>query len=364
MDYVVAGFGIGAVLALIGFALWEMFGNVEEPGTSWLGRTAIGLMLGALVIWAVTGVSLISHIDDSTGSRLVLLTTLVTLVAIGAGSFWYWRADRALAATRPRPAKASPQRAVAPMAAAVGASADIELTEWDSWPEREAAAQANAKPEKAKPAQVASFEPEVAAEAAPVTETESDAVEIDRLEPASVEAIPEPEAPPPAVSEAAVAEAEPEVPSNVRQLRPTALVESSEPIEAEDVLIAETVDLAPPVEAAENAAPAVVVEAVEVVETAPVADLETPDVETDPQDDDEEPLVVESIGAPVAFESSLLADVDGSLADDGGYRSPLLSDLGSDQLEGVGLAKWRPDARLTEQDEKDETPPASAGRRR
>ena len=100
MDYVVAGFGIGAILALIGFALWELFGNVEEPGTSWASRAAIGLMLGALVIWAITGVSLISHIDDSTGSRLVLLTTLVTLIAVAGGAFWYWRADRALAAIK------------------------------------------------------------------------------------------------------------------------------------------------------------------------------------------------------------------------------------------------------------------------
>jgi hypothetical protein len=69
--------------------------------------------------------------------------------------------------------------------------------------------------------------------------------------------------------------------------------------------------------------------------------------------------------SPTGFESSLLADVDGSLAaNDGGYRSPLLSDLGSDKLEGVGLAKWNPDARLTEENEEDAPPQSKSGRRR
>ena len=65
---------------------------------------------------------------------------------------------------------------------------------------------------------------------------------------------------------------------------------------------------------------------------------------------------------PAAFESSLLADIDvTSAASDGRYRSPLLADLqqNPDELEGVGLAKWRPEARLTAEDQTATPPPKS-----
>ena len=46
MDYVVAGFGIGAIVALIGFALWELYGNSDEPGHGWLTRASIAIVRG------------------------------------------------------------------------------------------------------------------------------------------------------------------------------------------------------------------------------------------------------------------------------------------------------------------------------
>jgi hypothetical protein len=360
LDYVVAGFGIGAILALIGFALWELYGNVDEPGKNWLSRAAIGLMLGALVIWAVTGVSLISDIDDSTGSRLVLLTSLVTLVAIAGGVFFYWRADRALAAAMPRPAKVSVQREIAPAAAASLALEDVELSEWDSWPERDAGKQEVPDSDAEKPGAPASFEPEVAAEAVEEIDTaDSDSgAETDEPDAKAVQDTSEKTVQVEPVAEGAEPAAE--LPSNVRPLRLPATIGSAEPEEADDVLIAESVQ---------------VVKAEAVGDEAPPEDLEEVDetvgeiVEEpwpDEVNDDEAQDAPESEkdnGEPGAFESSLLADVDGSLADqDGGYRSPLLSDLGADKLEGVGLAKWRPDARLTEQEKEEAPPPAKRSR--
>ncbi len=118
--------------------------------------------------------------------------------------------------------------------------------------------------------------------------------------------------------------------------------------------------------AAEPVPPAVVVadearvEAVEVIDTAVVAEHDAPVLQDEVPD---QPLAGEMDGKLVAFESSLLLDVDGSLAEEGGYRSPLLSDLGSDQLEGVGLAKWRPDARLTGQEDEETPLPTNTNRR-
>ena len=370
LDYVVAGFGLGAILALIGFALWEVFGSVEEPGRSWLSRVAIGLMLGSLVIWAITGVSLISHIDDSTGARLVLLTTLVTLISVAAGSFWYWRADRALAATRPRPERISMQREGAAVAAPLGAIEDVELTDWDSWPERDADKTPetdSAAPEAATPE---SFEPEVAAEAPEVAQ------ELAQIEPDPPEenvAVAdeddlEPEVVAPADVEMVAESVPSELPSNVRPFRAPAPV-PSEPVAVveEDLLVAETVDIAmvelPEAIEIEDEAPATVAEEPVTLLVAE-AEVEAPDLLQD-GNGDEVPMEADEIVPPEGFESSLLSDIDGSLVDDeGAYRSPLLSDLGSDKLEGIGLAKWRPEARLTDEDEADSAPPAKRIRRR
>jgi hypothetical protein len=333
LDYVVAGFGIGAILALAGFALWELYGDADELGTGWLSRAAIGLMLGALVIWSVTGVTLLSTIDDSTGSRLVFFTSLVTLISVAAGTYWYWRADRAIAASiqrQPRP-RADP----APVSAD-----DVEPSEWDSWPERDANRREAPELAAAVIAENAgSFEPEVAAEAveAPdeAAEPELDdqtAVAIAAVdepavaEEADAEANPAPEpAPEPAVGDTAVADdapAEP-IPANVLPLRLPATVESAPGQESDDR--EETVG------AVDEAAPA---------EPESTKEPEAPEPKRRSNSGD---------GTPTTFESSLLADIDATSADgDGRYRSPLLADLVPDpnELEGVGLAKWRHEARL------------------
>lgn len=339
MDYIVAGFGIGAVLALVGFALWEFFGDNQEPGKNWLTRTAIGFMIGALVLWAVTAVTLVSTIDDATGSRLVLLTTLAILLAIAAGAFWYWHSaphpvELAASAQAPAPSNRSP---VTPVASVV------ELDEWDSWPERLPVV---SEPSVGAPEPLAleSFEPEVAAE--PVDQGGRSYATVEWAGPDSVEAVPhvdfaavdavadelvdgpdsEPE--PAQVTETAPAS------SKVRAFRKRPIVAPAQPLIQESAPEAPVVEL--PEETAGPPGAPETEELVVAVEMAPALDT-----------------AANGAVAAEAFESALLADIDGtSVESDGGFNSPLLSDLGSnpDELEGVGLARWRPEARLTAED--------------
>lgn len=353
MDYVVAGFGIGAIVALAGFALWELYGNVEQPGQTWLGRTAIGLMLGALVIWAVTAVTLISDIDDSTGWLLVLMTAAIALIAVAAGSFWYWRADRDLMVASGAPVRAEADVSSLEPALAYAAS---EATDWGSWPERVAPALAY-DPEPEPSSEPVSFEAEVAAEPValeildepstePVVAVDSD------LEPASVaDALPV-EQPVVVAEEVEVQGTSEELDlTRIRAFRPRPRPDAGDalPEAGEDILVSEHAII--------DVSDSAVVEETDVIVAA---------IEVDPEPLEEaievDPAAVEEEfdEAPAPFESSLLADIDATTAEsDGRFTSPLLSDLesGEDELEGVGLAKWRSDARLVG-DDRDEAPPA------
>jgi hypothetical protein len=379
LDYVVAGFGIGAIVALIGFALWELYGQSDEPGHGWLTRASIGAMLGSLVIWAVTGVTLISTLDDDTASNLVLATAVITILAIVAGTIWYWRADQALLASMPQPvARKSQKQAAAALTSAPSSVAGVELSEWDSWPDRndrsadgsEAEAQFDSAPEP-------NFEAEVAANPAEGSEVSS-------------------------TQDAETAEAAPEVEDVIVAEDTVIAVEIETEIDQEAAL---PTDADAPVP--EPAGPEKVVEPeAAAVDEAPIAALPATiqprddanagtDIEPEKSDGAEqgkEPAgdaaksekTASTTGthssdstrngaqaplgpaAPAAFESALLADIDrDSVEGDGRYRSPLLADLGNnpDELEGVGLAKWRPDARLTAEQGL-EAPPSTKRRKR
>ncbi len=350
MDYVVAGFGIGAILALVGFALWELFGSTEQPGRTWLGRTSIGSMLGSLVIWAVTGVTLFSDLDDSTSSRLVLLTTLVTLLVIGAASLWYRRAERALLVSSPRATDSRPPvtSIPAPVASPVPPAA-IEPSEWDTWPDRAIPA---GEAEVAAAFIAPSFEPEVAAEpldtpivfeaavehaadehpASPVDDAAGGAAErSDSDEPYGPS---EPESP---LVDEIPSNAERGLPENVLAFRP------KEPLES---IPSELPPDRPDIED----------------DSADEPETDRTQVAGPAGDETVEPIDIpvraesETRSGPAAFESSLLADIDSSAVEgDGRYRSPLLADLESnaDELEGIGLAKWRPEDRLTAEGDTD-----------
>jgi len=355
LDYVVAGFGIGAVLALVGFALWELFGTSDETGGGWLVRAAIGSMLGALVIWAITGVSLVSSVDDSTGSHLVLLTTVVTLLAIVVVSFWYRRIEQPLPretrSSRAIPAQPAEREQMAPLAAG------IELTEWDTWPEREQDQEAVPEPVR--------FEPETAAEPATLPAPDADEAQdiVVAVEALSIRSIPVGDDDESAAREHVLAdpgddnessesqspETEPSAertvarPGNVRAFRPRPVprveIEHLHPV-AEDLPV-ESVDVEEPFEA------------------EPSADLDAGPSEPVEHDSEPDEPVPSAEAVPAAgFESSLLADIDAStVSGDGRYRSPLLADLepGADELQEIGLAKWRPEDRLTS-DEPEEPP--------
>jgi hypothetical protein len=372
LDYVVAGFGIGAILALIGFALWELYGNREEPGQGWLTRAAIGAMLGSLVIWAVTGVTLVSTLDDATASRVVMLTTLITIVAIVGGSIWYWRVDRALLASLPQQPAQKPrtQSAMSPVATAQP-DAGIELSEWDSWPERGQKEPETAEPDGAASAP-ATFEPEVAAMpessagvvAEPSAETVEEAAEAGVAELEDVVVAVAVEAP---VEEAV--ETDIDIPDRTATVEERAEAPAAE-VEVEAPLVALPVRVPPlrpsrPAPASEPERD----ETSEAARSAPAVDEKDREEESDgrpPSQPESKTNGALAIVDPVAFESSLLADIDATTAEGNGrYQSPLLADLehDPDELEGVGLAKWRPEARLTAEDRTPAPPPKSRRRR-
>lgn len=359
MDYVVAGFGIGAILALAGFALWELFGSVDEPGRGWLDRTAIGLMLGALVIWAVTGVTLFSAIDDSTGSRLVLLTTVVTVLAVAVVGFWYRRIEQTLPTAHQPKRRESKVDDVVPTPGS--APREIALSEWDTWPDRDDL------PADTTPTQAPTFEPEVAAASYPVVAERVPAVDDDlerpeiRLTESELVDAADSENESATISESDDIELEKPttpvvrgLPENIRAFR------SKRAMEPEPALF--------------EPEPAIVEPEQELPELESVAELPSE------QSDEPEPVIddkpfaaiilpEESADIPVApavFESSLLADIEIAPAEgDGRYRSPLLADLEPrlDELEEIGLARWRPEARLTAEDEAESNPPRKRTRK-
>jgi hypothetical protein len=386
LDYVVAGFGIGAIVALIGFALWELYGNSDEPGHGWLTRASIGAMLGSLVIWAVTGVTLISTLDDDTASNLVLATAVITILAIVAGTIWYWRADQALLASMPQPvARKSQEQAAAALTSTPTSVAGVELSEWDSWPDREDrpadSVEAHAQPDS--PAEP-SFEAEVAAKPAEaVSDSPSQAGETVEPEPERDEVF--------VVEDTVIAVAvDPELgvePEMYDEADTPAGIDApaSEPAKPENVEEPEgAAEVAPPIAALpaniqprRNSEADAGIERERPVNAGPpklaVGDVTRSENATGAID----PAVANGTrdttqpsnapAPPAAFESSLLADIDrDSVEGDGRYRSPLLADLDKnpDELEGVGLAKWRPDARLTAEQEVESPSPAKRRKRR
>jgi hypothetical protein len=87
VDFVVAGFGLGAVLGLIGFLLWELTTNFARLR----GRTlplwrelGLSLMLAAVLLWIVTGVALGSGLPDDEGMLVLLAASAIALVGIAA----------------------------------------------------------------------------------------------------------------------------------------------------------------------------------------------------------------------------------------------------------------------------------------
>lgn len=373
MDYVVAGFGIGAVLALIGFALWELFGMAEDSNRSWLGRAAIGLMLGAAVIWAITVVLLFSTIDDSTAERLVLLTTLVTLLSIAVVSFWYRHAEQAVAVAQRSGVVDSPASESVVLAGPAMGSGDIEPNEWDTWPARDSGSQADPS-EVADTAPAAEFEPEIAAEPTPVVSDTSGG----HADPLDEE--------PPAVPEVASDVLLAEAPAPMIERERDAEVEIESPIVAElpeplpEPPVADapafpeptTDDTSQPDEERESLVDALASSEPDTANDAP----DTPDASSGVTSEvaaeqaiveDPKPNIAPAAFQPVAFESSLLADIDLSTASEseGGYQSPLLADLdqNADELEKIGLARWRPEDRL-ESDEPPSEPRAKSRRKR
>jgi hypothetical protein len=306
-----------------------------------------------------------------------MLTTLITIVAIVGGSIWYWRVDRALLASLPQqPAqKLRAQSAMSPVATAQP-DAGIELSEWDSWPERGPKEPETAEPDGAASAP-ATFEPEVAAMpessagvvAEPSAETVEEAAEAAEAGVAELEDV--------VVAVAVEAPVEEAVETDIDIPDRTATVEErAEAPTAEAEVEAPLVALPVRVSPFRHSRPAPASEPVrdeiaEAAGSAPAPPVDEKDREEESDGHPSSQPASKTNGAlaivdPIAFESSLLADIDATTAEGNGrYQSPLLADLEQDpdELEGVGLAKWRPEARLTAEDRTPAPPPKSRRRR-
>lgn len=108
MDFVVAGFGVGAILMLLGFAVRDLgplrFRSVEQltpMHDEWLAMCrSVGtvLVIGGLVVCLATLVSLLVGAGDKAGSRSVM--AIVAVAVIGCG-IWSVLAIRRFVAMQP-----------------------------------------------------------------------------------------------------------------------------------------------------------------------------------------------------------------------------------------------------------------------
>ncbi|CAN5888414.1 hypothetical protein BH24CHL4_BH24CHL4_12180 [soil metagenome] len=87
MDYVIAGLGFGAVLAIVGFLLRELGLSRRRPFPRWMPDAGVALMCAALIIWVVTAAAFFSGLDDDTALRVVTGSAVVaTLGSLAAAA--------------------------------------------------------------------------------------------------------------------------------------------------------------------------------------------------------------------------------------------------------------------------------------
>jgi hypothetical protein len=109
VDFVVAGFGLGAVLMLIGFAVRD-FGplrhrangedeSVSRPWAVLCGNVGTALVAAGLMVCLVTLVLLVVGAGDNTGARLVVAVAAVALIGSGVWSVLAVRRYTAVIAT-------------------------------------------------------------------------------------------------------------------------------------------------------------------------------------------------------------------------------------------------------------------------
>ena len=87
MDYVIAGLGSGAVLAIIGFLLRELGVSRRTSFPRWMAPAGVALMFAALIIWIVAAAAFFSGMDDDSALPVVagsaVVATLGSLLAAG-----------------------------------------------------------------------------------------------------------------------------------------------------------------------------------------------------------------------------------------------------------------------------------------
>jgi hypothetical protein len=110
VDYLIAGLGSGAVLAIIGFLLSELGLSQRRSFPRWMPEAGAALMIAALIVWAVTAAAFFSGLDDDASLQVVIGSVVVAAlgaVVAAAVMAWSHRAP-ALPATRQAAVQAVP----------------------------------------------------------------------------------------------------------------------------------------------------------------------------------------------------------------------------------------------------------------
>lgn len=88
MDYLIAGLGLGAVLAIIGFCLRELALVRPSAVPVWSQPTGWALMFASLIIWLITAAAFATGLDDGQATQIVAGASLVALIgSLSAGWF-------------------------------------------------------------------------------------------------------------------------------------------------------------------------------------------------------------------------------------------------------------------------------------
>lgn len=87
MDFLIGGLGLGAILAIAGFALRELTaGRPTEPG-DWIRPASLAMMLSAAIIWSITLAALLAELDDSTALWVVVGGSLFAIAGSTAAGW-------------------------------------------------------------------------------------------------------------------------------------------------------------------------------------------------------------------------------------------------------------------------------------
>ncbi len=87
MDFLIGGLGLGAILAIAGFALRELTAGRPREPDNWVRPASLAMMLAAAIIWSITLAALLAGLDDSTALWVVVGGSLFAIAGSTAAGW-------------------------------------------------------------------------------------------------------------------------------------------------------------------------------------------------------------------------------------------------------------------------------------